>query len=59
MRFSDPEGDLVLVDGSFVWLYYPSLDPKQVFKVLMVENVGHYDYHGEFLEQPARNYKVT
>ena len=38
MRFSDPKGDLVLVDGSFVWLYYPSLDPKQVFKIPMVEN---------------------
>ena len=59
MRFSDPEGDLVLVDGSFVWLYYPSLDPKQVFKVPMVENGGHYDFHREFLDQPALKYQVT
>ena len=58
MRFSDPEGDLVLVDGSFVWLYYPSLDPKQVFKVPMVENGGHYDFHREFLDEPARKYRV-
>ena len=59
MRFSDPEGDLVLVDGSFVWLYYPSLDPKQVFKIPMVENGGHYDFHREFLDQPASKYQVT
>ena len=59
MHFSDPEGDLVLVDGSFVWLYYPSLDPKQVFKVPMVENGGHYDFHREFLDQPASKYQVT
>ena len=59
MRFSDPEGDLVLVDGSFVWLYYPSLDPKQVFKIPMVENGGHYDFHREFLDQPALKYQVT
>jgi len=59
MRFSDPDGDLVLLDGAFVWLYYPSLDPKQVFKMPMVENGGHYDFHREFLDQPAKKYQVT
>ena len=59
MRFSDPDGDLVILDGAFVWLYYPSLDPKQVFKMPMVENSGHYDFHREFLDQPAKKYHVT
>ena len=59
MRFSDPEGDLVVADGSFVWLYYPSLDPKQVFKLPMAGGPGGYDFHREFLEEPARKYEVT
>ena len=40
MRFSDPEGDLVVVDGEWVWLYYPSLDPNQVIRFAMAEASG-------------------
>ncbi|HSH44673.1 MAG TPA: outer membrane lipoprotein carrier protein LolA, partial [Longimicrobiales bacterium] len=30
MRFSDPEGDVIVSDGDYFWVYYPSVDPKQV-----------------------------
>ena len=30
MRFSDPKGDLVLLDGTSVWIYTPSTTPGQV-----------------------------
>jgi outer membrane lipoprotein-sorting protein len=59
MRFSDPEGDLVVVDGEWVWLYYPSLDPKQVLRFAMATGGGGYDFHKEFLEDPASKYEVT
>ena len=59
MRFSDPEGDLVVVDGEWVWLYYPSLDPNQVIRFAMAEASGAYDLHKEFLEDPATKYEVT
>jgi outer membrane lipoprotein carrier protein len=59
MRFTDPEGDRVIIDGSFVWLYYPSLDPKQVLKLPMAQNQGGYDFHKEFLENPGQKYHVT
>lgn len=59
MRFSDPEGDLVVVDGTWVWLYTPSLDPKQVFRFSMAEAPQGFDFHREFLERPAERYEVT
>jgi chaperone LolA len=59
MRFSDPEGDLVVVDGEWVWLYYPSLDPNQVIRFAVADASGSYDFHKEFLEDPATKYEVT
>ena len=59
MRFSDPEGDLVVVDGEWVWLYYPSLDPNQVIRFAMADGAGAYDFHKELLEDPATKYDVT
>jgi len=59
MRFSDPDGDLVVVDGTWVWLYTPSLDPTQVFRFSMTEAPQGFDFHREFLERPAERYEVT
>jgi len=59
MRFSDPEGDLVVVDGEWVWLYYPSLDANQVIRLAMTGGAGAYDFHKEFLEDPATKYDVA
>lgn len=58
MRFSDPEGDLVVVDGEWVWLYYPSLDANQVIRFAMTGGGGAYDFHKEFLEDPATKYDI-
>lgn len=32
MDFSDPEGDVIVSDGSHLWLYYPSTHPDQVIR---------------------------
>ena len=32
MDFADPEGDLIVADGSHLWLYYPSTHPGQVIR---------------------------
>ncbi len=32
MRFSDPEGDLIVSDGEYVWFYLPSTTPGQVIR---------------------------
>jgi outer membrane lipoprotein-sorting protein len=59
MRFGDPDGDAVVVDGESVWVYYPSTDPTQVLKLSMAQAPGGFDFHRAFLEDPASKYRVT
>jgi outer membrane lipoprotein carrier protein len=58
MRFSDPEGDLVVADGRYVWLYYPSSDPKQVLRTSVGE-AGRLDLQREFLSNPTERFDAT
>jgi outer membrane lipoprotein carrier protein len=32
LRFSEPAGDLILSDGQFFWVYYPSVNAQQVIR---------------------------
>ncbi|MFW6206075.1 MAG: LolA family protein [Gemmatimonadota bacterium] len=32
MDFSDPEGDLIVSDGRYFWMYFPSVDSTQVIR---------------------------
>jgi outer membrane lipoprotein carrier protein len=58
MRFREPEGDAVVVDGDWVWVYYPSTDPGQVLKLPMAQAPGGFDFHRAFLTDPAEKYEV-
>jgi outer membrane lipoprotein-sorting protein len=58
MRFSDPDGDVLLADGEFFWVYYPSSDPRQVIQFEMEDRPGGVDFHREFLEAPAGKYEM-
>jgi outer membrane lipoprotein carrier protein len=60
MRFTEPQGDLVVVDGSSAWVYYPSRDPEQVLKA-PVSGSGRdasIDFHREFLEDAEAKYEM-
>jgi len=59
MRFDDPEGDLIVVDGAFAWVYFPSNDAKTVLKTSADQSAGGRDFHREFLEDPESKYDVT
>jgi len=59
MRWSEPEGDLVVADGEFFWVYYPSADPGQVLKFSMEVRPGGLDFHREFLEAPTEKYHLS
>lgn len=59
MRFTEPKGDAVVADGTSVWIYYPSLDPKQVMKFPMADAPGGYDLHRAFLSDPGSKYTLT
>lgn len=59
MDFSDPEGDLVLSDGDFFYLYYPSMNPGQVIRAALDPSRGGMDFFREFLADPGEKYTVT
>jgi outer membrane lipoprotein-sorting protein len=57
MRFLDPpDGDVIVGDGEFLWVYYPSLDPTQALKFRMEDAGGEFDFQREFLEDPLSKY---
>lgn len=58
MRFSEPAGDVIVADGEFFWVYYPSSDPKQVIRFDMGAHPGGIDFHQEFLASPAERYSL-
>jgi outer membrane lipoprotein-sorting protein len=59
MRFTEPEGDVVVVDGTYVWVYYKSQDPKTVLRFPVGAAPGRFDLYGEFLQEPAEKYTAT
>ena len=56
MRFTDPDGDMVIADGEYVWVYYPSLDEQQVNRFPAAGSPGREDFFREFLEDPGTKY---
>ena len=52
MRFAEPPGDLVVADGSWLWLYQPSTDAKQVLRSDLVGGPRGIDFYREFLAEP-------
>lgn len=59
MRFTEPTGDVVVVDGSHLWVYYPSQDKNQVFKAPLAGLGVGIDFQREFLEAPKDKYTAT
>jgi outer membrane lipoprotein-sorting protein len=59
MRFTEPAGDLIVVDGNFAWVYFPSNDEKTVLKTSADRSAGGRDFHREFLVDPAVKYEVV
>ena len=33
MRFSEPEGEAIVIDGEYIWVYTPSTTPGQVLRM--------------------------
>jgi outer membrane lipoprotein-sorting protein len=58
MRFADPPGDLIVVDGVFAWVYFPSNDAKTVLRTSAERSAGGRDFHREFLQDPEAKYDV-
>ena len=58
MRFTDPDGDMVIGDGEYVWVYYPSIDERQVNRFPTANSPGREDFFRELLEDPGSKYEA-
>ncbi len=58
MAYDQPAGDLVVVDGEYLWLYTPSSHPGQAVRTALRNTVASVNFHREFLENPREKYDV-
>jgi len=59
MRWSEPEGNLVVVDGEFLWTFYPSMDDKQVMRFSAEVAGGGFNFYKNFLDNPRQRFAVV
>ena len=61
MRFTDPPGEAIVIDGEHVWLYTPSTTPGQVIRLSVPSGGPVYGYNmlAWFLDKPAERYTAT
>ena len=58
MKFSQPAGDLIIGDGQYFWMFYPSYDSKQVLRT-RAGNTGGLDLQSQFVGDPTRRFNYT
>ncbi len=60
MRFSQPEGDRIVADGEWLWLYTPSTIPNQVIRQSIPEmGPATPNLFGQFVDNPLERYHAT
>jgi outer membrane lipoprotein carrier protein len=62
MDFTDPDGDVIVSDGTTLWLYYPSTHPGQVIRSTIDANAtgaGMVDLQGRIFEEAAEAYDAV
>lgn len=60
VRFTDPAGDQIVVDGKSVWVYLPSTSPGQVIKQSVnAGSAAMLDPASELLRSPRTRYTIT
>ena len=60
MRFTDPAGEAVVMDGRHLWIYTPSTAPGQVIRMPLPERPTYgFNVLAWILDRPAERYRVT
>jgi outer membrane lipoprotein carrier protein len=61
MRFSDPPGEAIVIDGRWVWVYTPSTTPGQVLRIPVPSGGPVYGYNllAWLLDRPTERYTST
>jgi outer membrane lipoprotein carrier protein len=57
MEFSDPDGDVIVSDGQYFWIYYPSVNPQQVIRT--PRGAQGLDLHSQFIGDPVTRFEAT
>lgn len=60
LRFSEPAGDVIMSDGRYFWVYYPSVDAQQVIRspASAGGNTG-VDLQAQFLGNPTERFSYA
>jgi outer membrane lipoprotein carrier protein len=58
MRFTDPPGEAIVIDGEKIWIYTPSTTPGQVIRMSLPSGGPVYGYNilAWLLDRPAERY---
>ena len=61
MRFSDPPGEAIVIDGRWVWVYTPSTTPGQVLRIPVPSAGPVYGYNllAWLLDRPSERYNTA
>jgi outer membrane lipoprotein carrier protein len=57
LRFSEPPGDVIVSDGTYFWVYYPSVDAGQVTRLPAAQaGAGGVDLRAQFVGDPVERF---
>lgn len=56
MRFTEPAGDVIVSDGQFIWIWYPSIDSTQVMRSPAGSGGGGVDLLAQFVGDPTKRF---
>ncbi len=60
MRFTDPAGEAIVIDGTSIWIYTPTTAPGQVLRAPIVRAAGYgVNLLGWLLDRPTERYTVS
>lgn len=60
LRFSEPDGDVIVGDGRYFWVYYPSVNPDQVTRAPAAQaGSGGVDLRAQFVGNPRERFDWT
>jgi len=60
LDFSEPEGDIIVSDGTYFWVYYPSANADQVLRSPAGEaGAGGVDLQAQFIGDPTDRFDYT
>lgn len=59
MRFNDPEGDAIVIDGRQIWVYTPSTAPGQVIRMPLPSGPAYgFNVLSWILDNPGERYRM-